>query len=389
MLAAEEHARIHAPAAHTSSALGAVSDPSSAAFCERAREREWRGRPDRPRRPPLHTRQDDGDAQARLPGHEGEKKSVCLTREARFKGAGVASAARGEGIHAPLLLTHTTSPHNERLHTHTHKNKQSVKDMPILQDVPPPGGFPAIRIQRRLPSTGPTGVTIFAVGAAVMAYGYYRVSSCWSAEQSRAAAGAGAWERRGVSVGARRSCATPPTPVNTQKKRRSAATHSYFILATNQTNTKQKHKQPTKMYGMIQDRKAVRREYEQAKAAMLPVLQAEADIACVFLLCFLVFACFCWLCLFLFVVCVCVCCSHDRLSPRLALSRDDTGCCDDTHTTNKQNTTRLVAALRREREEEARVMAKVPGWVVGESNSATGRWIPLPRPVGIWDPVVQ
>lgn len=51
----------------------------------------------------------------------------------------------------------------------------SVKDMPILQDVPPPGGFPAIRIERRLPSTGPTGVTIFGVTAAVMAYGYYKV----------------------------------------------------------------------------------------------------------------------------------------------------------------------------------------------------------------------
>jgi hypothetical protein len=33
------------------------------------------------------------------------------------------------------------------------------------------------------------------------------------------------------------------------------------------------------MYGMIQDRKEARRAYEQAKAAMLPVLQAEADIA--------------------------------------------------------------------------------------------------------------
>jgi hypothetical protein len=47
--------------------------------------------------------------------------------------------------------------------------------LPILQDTPPPGGFPAIRIDRRLPSTGPTGVTIFAVGAAVSAYGYYKV----------------------------------------------------------------------------------------------------------------------------------------------------------------------------------------------------------------------
>jgi NADH dehydrogenase (ubiquinone) 1 alpha subcomplex subunit 13 len=50
-----------------------------------------------------------------------------------------------------------------------------VKDLPILQDGPPPGGFPAIRIERRLPSTGPTGVTIFAVVVASVAYGYYRV----------------------------------------------------------------------------------------------------------------------------------------------------------------------------------------------------------------------
>ncbi len=52
---------------------------------------------------------------------------------------------------------------------------QSVKDLPILQDGPPPGGFPAIRIERRLPSTGPTGVTIFAVVVASVAYGHYRV----------------------------------------------------------------------------------------------------------------------------------------------------------------------------------------------------------------------
>jgi NADH dehydrogenase (ubiquinone) 1 alpha subcomplex subunit 13 len=49
----------------------------------------------------------------------------------------------------------------------------------VLQDTPPPGGFPAIRIDRRLPSTGPTGVTIFAVGIAVSAYGYYKVGGSW------------------------------------------------------------------------------------------------------------------------------------------------------------------------------------------------------------------
>lgn len=53
---------------------------------------------------------------------------------------------------------------------------QSVKDMPIIQDGPPPGGFPSVRYARRIPSTGPTGFTLFAVGAAVMAFGFYRVS---------------------------------------------------------------------------------------------------------------------------------------------------------------------------------------------------------------------
>lgn len=52
---------------------------------------------------------------------------------------------------------------------------QSVKDLPILQDAPPPGGFPSIRIERRLPSTGPTGVAIFAMLGAVMGYGFYKV----------------------------------------------------------------------------------------------------------------------------------------------------------------------------------------------------------------------
>lgn len=39
---------------------------------------------------------------------------------------------------------------------------QSVKDMPIVQDGPPPGGFPAVRYARRVPSTGPSGFTLFA-----------------------------------------------------------------------------------------------------------------------------------------------------------------------------------------------------------------------------------
>ncbi|KAF8055944.1 NADH dehydrogenase [ubiquinone] 1 alpha subcomplex subunit 13-B [Scenedesmus sp. PABB004] len=132
----------------------------------------------------------------------------------------------------------------------------SVKDMPIVQDMPPVGGFPSIRIQRRLPSTGPTGVAIFAVGGAVMAYGYYNV------------------------------------------------------------------------YHLIQDRKAGLRELEMHRAPIIPVLQAEEDI-------------------------------------------------------------RWVAANKAALAEEARIMKNVPGWEVGKSNSATGRWIPPPAPFGIEDPMLK
>lgn len=44
---------------------------------------------------------------------------------------------------------------------------------------------------------------------------------------------------------------------------------------------------------------------------------------------------------------------------------------------------------RLEREDEARVMRHVPGWVAGAPTSATGRYIPDPRPFGVWDPMVR
>ncbi len=54
---------------------------------------------------------------------------------------------------------------------------QSVKDMPVVQDGPPAGGFPSVRYARRLPSTGPTGPTLFLASGAIMAYGFYLVSA--------------------------------------------------------------------------------------------------------------------------------------------------------------------------------------------------------------------
>jgi GRIM-19 protein len=38
----------------------------------------------------------------------------------------------------------------------------------MVQDGPPPGGFPSVRYARRLPSMGPTGPTLFLVSGAVM-----------------------------------------------------------------------------------------------------------------------------------------------------------------------------------------------------------------------------
>mmetsp|Transcript_9490 Transcript_9490/g.34803 ORF Transcript_9490/g.34803 Transcript_9490/m.34803 type:complete len:148 (-) Transcript_9490:212-655(-) len=52
---------------------------------------------------------------------------------------------------------------------------KSVKDLPIKQDGPPPGGFPSIRYGRRLPNTGPTGLALFTAIGLGMTYGFYRV----------------------------------------------------------------------------------------------------------------------------------------------------------------------------------------------------------------------
>jgi NADH dehydrogenase (ubiquinone) 1 alpha subcomplex subunit 13 len=45
----------------------------------------------------------------------------------------------------------------------------------LHQDAPPPGGYPSIRVERRLPSTGPTGVAIFGIVGAIMGYGFYQL----------------------------------------------------------------------------------------------------------------------------------------------------------------------------------------------------------------------
>lgn len=51
----------------------------------------------------------------------------------------------------------------------------SVKDMPILQDGPPPGGFLPVRYARRIPNKGPSAVAIFFAACGVFSWGMYQV----------------------------------------------------------------------------------------------------------------------------------------------------------------------------------------------------------------------
>lgn len=51
----------------------------------------------------------------------------------------------------------------------------SVKDMPILQDGPPPGGFAPVRYARRIPNNGPSAMAIFLAAFGAFSYGMYRV----------------------------------------------------------------------------------------------------------------------------------------------------------------------------------------------------------------------
>ncbi|KAF2557693.1 hypothetical protein F2Q68_00012851 [Brassica cretica] len=51
----------------------------------------------------------------------------------------------------------------------------SVKDMPLLQDGPPPGGFAPVRYARRISNTGPSAMAIFLTVSGAFAWGMYQV----------------------------------------------------------------------------------------------------------------------------------------------------------------------------------------------------------------------
>ncbi|GAU30466.1 hypothetical protein TSUD_18460 [Trifolium subterraneum] len=51
----------------------------------------------------------------------------------------------------------------------------SVKDMPLLQDGPPPGGFAPVRFARRIPNTGPSALAIFLTTFGAFSWGMYQI----------------------------------------------------------------------------------------------------------------------------------------------------------------------------------------------------------------------
>ncbi|KAK3009606.1 hypothetical protein RJ639_014691 [Escallonia herrerae] len=51
----------------------------------------------------------------------------------------------------------------------------SVKDMPVLQDGPPPGGFAPVRYARRIPNKGPSAVAMFLATFGAFSWGMYQV----------------------------------------------------------------------------------------------------------------------------------------------------------------------------------------------------------------------
>lgn len=51
----------------------------------------------------------------------------------------------------------------------------SIKEMPVLQDGPPPGGFAPVRYARRIPTSGPSATAIFLTAFGAFAYGMYQV----------------------------------------------------------------------------------------------------------------------------------------------------------------------------------------------------------------------
>lgn len=63
---------------------------------------------------------------------------------------------------------------NQRIVVKT-KMASSLVKQAVKQELPPKGGYPPIEFARNIPKRGPSGLALFIGGAAVMAFGFYKV----------------------------------------------------------------------------------------------------------------------------------------------------------------------------------------------------------------------
>ncbi|GFS42239.1 GRIM-19 protein [Actinidia rufa] len=101
-------------------------------------------------------------------------------RPRSFRNPVVSEALSHQIIRKSQLYRRSEEPHTvEKNMTETLFRKKpgmaSVKDMPVLQDGPPPGGFPPVRFARRIPNKGPSAVAIFLATFGAFSWGMYQV----------------------------------------------------------------------------------------------------------------------------------------------------------------------------------------------------------------------
>lgn len=65
----------------------------------------------------------------------------------------------------------------------------SVHRLPIKQEMPPSGGYPAVRFSRSMPNAGPSGALLMAGAFTLFCYGMYRQKAAaevwWTKKQER------------------------------------------------------------------------------------------------------------------------------------------------------------------------------------------------------------
>ena len=75
-----------------------------------------------------------------------------------------------------IIFRETVKAHGWPSDTRQSNMASYFRKIPYKQDLPPPGGYPKIEHNSKLPKRGPPGLIIMAGGLGVMAVGFYYLS---------------------------------------------------------------------------------------------------------------------------------------------------------------------------------------------------------------------